>query len=451
MKGWKAWSAAAAAALLMVSGAPARGAGEPENDLLRMKAEAGETGAPVTVSGAKTTSGAEASPEGKKAAGAELTSGAEALPEANKASEAGTDPWAGIFLEEKGLELGESSLRYPAISGMEDAALQEKVNARILEDGDVTAYVTRMSQLISGGRLRVGWQGCLRGGVFSFAVSAEGAVKTPRSAFVWTGGNIDLADGREIAWEELFADPAGAEEIIEQYLEEMAPDMSAHLLNSQLLPRPESFRMTERGILLLYPADQLSTLGDRAGDVLIPWNRLEKVLNLEEGSVPERFGVKTFLTLGPESRASLETAAAAGALPGIPVSLGDSVREKTDEWHLLTDPDVYAGGRLFALEGGSFRNVFLMTDFLSESWDKSVVDGIRVDEGCVFGLKIGETTLKEWRAALGEPDFMVDFDGERAEAYRTVPGSRDYYEMGGHRLQLHCGEDGVLRGIILAE
>ena len=99
------------------------------------------------------------------------------------------------------------------------------------------------------------------------------------------------------------------------------------------------------------------------------------------------------------------------------MSLGDSVREKTDEWHLLTDPDVYAGGRLFALEGGSFRNVFLMTDFLSESWDKSVVDGIRVDEGCLFGLRIGETTLKEWREALGEPDFMVDFDGERAEAW----------------------------------
>ena len=42
-------------------------------------------------------------------------------------------------------------------------------------------------------------------------------------------------------------------------------------------------------------------------------------------------------------------------------------------------------------------------------------------------------------------------DEETAEAYRTVPGSRDYYEFGDHRLQLHADEEGVLVSVILSE
>ncbi len=365
------------------------------------------------------------------------------------------------LFEEKGLELGECSVKYPVLR--EEAAAEELrgiINERILEDGGVREYLTRVSQLISGGSLRVSWDGAVLGNVFSFVMRAEGAVVNPRPTFVWTAGNIDLTDGHEVAWEELFTDPEAAREKIEIYLdEEVAPELSAHLLNSGLTPAPELFALNERGILLLYPVDQLSTLSDRAGDVLIPWRAVAEELDRGEDGIPARIGVTKWLGLtedAPESllqenAEAIRAATEAGELPGIPVRLGDSVQAWTDRQHLLIDPDVYAGGRLFSLEGGIFRNVFLTTDFLSESWESSVVDGIRADEGNLFGLVTGETTQETWRRMLGEPDHTIDYDEEKAEAYRTVAGSRDYYEFGGHRLQLHADEEGVLVSIVISE
>ena len=362
------------------------------------------------------------------------------------------------LFEEKGLELGECSVKYPVLrEGAAAEELRETINDRILEDGHVRDYLTRVSQLISGGSLRVGWSGTVMGDVFSFVMSAEGAVVNPRPAFVWTAGNIDLRDGHEVTWEELFPDPDAARETVEAYLEEaVAPELSAHLLNSGLTPMPELFALNERGLLLLYPADQLSTLSDRAGDVLIPWRVMEALLDSRADGIPARIGAVQWLGLTaeglPEENAEqIKAAAAEGRLPGIPVRLGDSVQAWTDRQHLLIDPDVYEGGRLFSLEGGIFRNVFLMTDFLSESWETSVVDGIRMDEGNLFGLVTGRTEQDAWRQLLGEPDHTVEYDEEKAEAYRTVPGSRDYYEFGGHRLQLHANEEGVLASVIISE
>ena len=332
------------------------------------------------------------------------------------------------LFEEKGLELGECSVKYPVLrEGAAAEELRQTINDRILEDGHVRDYLTRVSQLISGGSLQVSWSGTVTGDVFSFVMSAEGAVVNPRPAFVWTAGNIDLRDGHEVTWEELFPDPEAARENVEAYLEEeVAPELSAHLLNSGLTPAPELFALNERGLLLLYPADQLSTLSDRAGDVLIPWRVLSGQLDAREDGIAARIGVTKWLEMTEENAEKIRAAAAAGALPGIPVRLGDSVQAWTDRQHLLIDPDVYEGGRLFSLEGGIFRSVFLMTDFLSESWETSVVDGIRMDEGNLFGLVTGRTEQDAWRQLLGEPDHTVEYDEEKAEAYRTVPGSRDY-------------------------
>ena len=365
------------------------------------------------------------------------------------------------WFEEKGLTLGDSSLAYPALrEGTVAEELRTAINERILEDGKIREYLTRVSQLISGGKLKVSWRGTVLGPVFSFAVSAGGAVTGPRSAYVWTAGNIDLRNGQEVTLEEIFPDPEAARAEMEAYLEEeVAPELSAHLLNSEVTPLPELFRFDERGIVWMYPTNQLSTLSDRAGDILIPWQVIQDQLDPAADGIPAAMGVTSLLPLTADaSEEALREAAdriramtAAGEMPGIPVRLGDSLQALTDEWHLLIDPDVYIGGRLFSLEGGGFRGVFLMTDFLSESWEHSVVDGIRSDVGGCFGLAVGETVRETWLQMLGEPDHTIMMDEETAEAYRTVPGSRDYYEFGDHRLQLHADEEGVLVSVILSE
>ena len=50
-------------------------------------------------------------------------------------------------LEEKALELAGSSLRFPAVSGLEDQALEETVNSRIREDLRVEEYLQRMAAI----------------------------------------------------------------------------------------------------------------------------------------------------------------------------------------------------------------------------------------------------------------------------------------------------------------
>ena len=357
-------------------------------------------------------------------------------------------------IEEKALELAGSSLRFPAVSGMEDAALQETVNARIREDLGVDGYLQRMNALISddGRSIEAAWQGGIAGEVFSVLMKAEGAVKSLRSSHVWTWSNVDLRDGHEITLDELFTDAEAAREWMESYLEDtVAPEMSPHLGNSELTPLPDGFVLEKTGLTLLYDADRLSTLSDRAGAVKIGWNELREFTDWSEDGIPARFGAAEMAVLTEESAALIREMTESGQLPDIPVKIGDSVREWTDRTHLLNDPEEYAGGRMFALEGAAFRDVYLLSDAVSGSWDESRVQGIRADRGCFCGLCIGETAAEEWHQLLGEPDYTAVLDEEAAESARTVPGSCDYYLFGDYRLQLQTDTDGILAGITLAE
>ena len=358
----------------------------------------------------------------------------------------------GITVEEKGLALAESSVCYPSLTGFTDQAFQKQVNDQLLADTKIADYLTRMSQLMSEGSLQVSWTGGLLGDVFSCAVEAQGAVASARPTDVWTWSNLDLQSGQEIVLSQLLADEENAKTVFETYLEEQVkPQLSAHLLSSDITPLPEGFFLERTGITLLYPIDRLITLSDRAGAVKIGWNEIREALDWSEGGILDRAGARDMVEGSAETAEKLRAMCETGNLPDIPVTLGDSLQPLTDRYHLLIDPDVYVGGRMFSLEGACFRDVFLLTDFLSESWESSVVQGIRMDRGCVWGLCIGETTRETWRQWLGEPSGTDEFDAEKAELYRTVPGSCDYYPMGEHLLQLRCDESGVLAGITLME
>ena len=157
------------------------------------------------------------------------------------------------------------------------------------------------------------------------------------------------------------------------------------------------------------------------------------------------------ITLSAGSAEKLRDAVSAGSLTGIPAAIGDSMQELTDRWHMLTDPDGFEGGRLFSLEGGCFRGVYLITDDLSRGWEQSKVQGIRMDQGCLWGLCPGESLRAEWLAELGNPDGTTEIGEEKAEENRLVPGICDYYHCGEYLLQLYSDEDGTLVSVILTE
>ena len=358
-----------------------------------------------------------------------------------------------FVVREAGLDLTEEiSIYYPALSGSGEEGFLKQINNLIQERCRIGDYLTRAAQLISGGSLKVEWKGGVMGDVFSCAVSAYGAVENTRTRHVWTSVSVDLKDGHEISFSELFTDEEEARTRISDYLEEeVMPELSAHLQNSELTPLPETFFLEQSGLTLLYPVRQLSTLSDHAGDIRIGWHVLRDILDLNLDSIPVRIGAEEMMTLSAESAAKLKVMAAEGALTGIPVKIGDSMQELTDRFHLLNDPDGSEEGRLFSLEGGCFRDVFLITDDLTRSWENSRVEGIRMDQGCLWGLCIRETPREEWLSVLGEPDGSAEISDEKAEANRLYSGICDYYSCGEFRLRLYSDENGILVSVILTD
>ena len=88
---------------------------------------------------------------------------------------------------------------------------------------------------------------------------------------------------------------------------------------------------------------------------------------------------------------------------------------------------------------------------LTETFGNSVVQGIRADRLNYYGLCTGNTTIDWWRDVLGIPDNTLTVKEERAESWRIVPGTSDYYTFGDYRLRLHADESGILRSVFLTK
>lgn len=358
---------------------------------------------------------------------------------------------AGCAVTDVGLDLLGSSIHYPQLTGLDDAEVQSAVNAAIMEAGCISERLNRMAALANAPvKLKVSYNHMLTAEVFSCAILAEGAVETSRSTQVWGTLNVDLRTGREIGFAELFSDADAALEAIAVILDEqIAPELSAHLAAGSLTPVPARFTLSPTRLTLYYDIDSFRTLGDRAGTVTLLWTELRTHLRLEADDVLTVIGAAEHLTLEETSAGKMAEALSDGALPGIPAAIGQPMQTLIDRYALLNDPDIYEGGRMIALEDGAFREAWLLTDALTEHFDQSVVQGIRADRLNFFGLCTGVTTCDQWRAALGAPQTTLTVDASRADSWRIVPGTSDYYTLGEYRLRLHADEEGVLRTVFL--
>lgn len=357
---------------------------------------------------------------------------------------------AGVTVTDSGLDMAGGSVRFPVLAGDAPAESLAAWNAAIARAGDTDYALGQMLQRGEGMtpvRETFRWsESALAGDLFSCAFELTGL----RPAHQWRSLVLDLRTGEALAPEDLFADRnAGMEGLAELLRTEVQPALSPMLAHRQLLPVPERFTADASGVTLYYDTQQLQTLRDRAGTVRIRWSELKPWLRTDADSVYVRAGGRQ--AAEPESRAAVEAAVAGGALPGIPAKLGDSIPALLEAFGLAEDPDLYSGGRMFAPEDGAFRSSWLLSDALTAGWDDSRVQGLRSDCADLAGLCTGSTTVEAWRQLLGAPDSTLRVDEERAEAIRSVPGTSDYYWIGGHNLRLHADEAGVLVSIWLLE
>ena len=360
-----------------------------------------------------------------------------------------------VAVTDVGLDLLGSSVHYPQLTGLADEAVQARINAAIMEKGRINDRIARMAALMNAPvKLNVSYSytlnARLEGGVFSCAILADGAVETSRATQAWSAVNVDLRTGEEITFADLFTDVDAATAFIESYLDEqVAPDLSAHLAAGSLTPIPETFTISSTGLTLYYDIEDFRTLSDKAGTVTILWCELREHLRWGQTDVLMAINANQHIALGEDGALYIPEAVQSGAFDGIPATLGQPMQELIDRYALLTDPDIYEGGRMIALEDGAFRGVYILTDALTEDFDRSVVQGIRADRLNFWGLCTGDTTIDWWREVLGEPETTLVVAEERAESWRIVPGTSDYYTLGDYRLRLHADESGVLRSVFL--
>ena len=363
-----------------------------------------------------------------------------------------TTALADVTVRDMSLEMLGSSVHYPQLTGLEPA-VQSAVNAAVMDKGRINDRLTRMALLTNSPvKLSVSYAYTLQGDVFSCAILADGAVETSRSTQVWSTVNYDLRTGKEITFADLFDDVDHAAAFIESYLDEqVAPELSAHLAAGSLTPIPAEFTISPTGLTLYYDIDSFRTLSDKAGTVTILWAELRDYLRLGQADVLMAIGVNDHIALSEDDAYMIPDMLQSGDFIGIPAAIGQPMQELIDRYALLTDPDIYEGGRMIALEDGTFRNVYILTDALTETFDNSVVQGIRADRLNYYGLCTGDTTMDDWRAMLGNPDTTLAVNEARAESWRIVPGTSDYYTFGDYRLRLHADENGVLRSVFLTK
>lgn len=356
-----------------------------------------------------------------------------------------TTALADVAVRDMSLELLGSSVHYPQLTDL-DPAVQQSVNAAVMDKGRINDRLTRMAMLSdSPVKLSVSYAYTLQGDVFSCAILADGAVETSRATQVWSTLNMNLATGEAITFADLFTDVDAAIAFIETYLDEqVAPELSAHLAAGSLTPIPQEFTISPTGLTLYYDIDDFRTLSDKAGTVTLLWSEFP----LEVLAHPLTM---THLSFPEDAPTALTAALQSGSFEGIPATIGQPLQELIDRYALLTDPDIYEGGRMIALEDGAFRQVYILTDALTETFGNSVVQGIRADRLNFYGLCTGDTTIDWWREVLGTPDNTLTVNEERAEAWRIVPGTSDYYTFGDYRLRLHADEGGVLRSVFLTK
>lgn len=344
------------------------------------------------------------------------------------------------------------AVSYPALSGYADELTQVNVNLMLLERGKVLENIdTLMKQGASGWGMDESFEAMLESDLLSVVFSMRGDLKNNATEQCYETLNYDLLNKREIALTDIFTDVQAAQEQMETImLDTVAPMLSGYVVNEEVTPLPlDKFSLTKDGVTFHYEDEQFMMISGYAGSASFFYYELAPYLNLESGSVLDRLGVGKTLDAQADAKDRIAAIAAEGTLPGIPFKLNDRLKNIFDTYRLFSDPDYFPGGRFFQLEAGEFRGITLLSDTERRDYAETPLLGIRCDRMNLYGVKVGETTLDEWRALLGTPDDTVELDAYTAQDFLLPAGTSDYYLFGAYRLRLHADEAGVLTSLFL--
>lgn len=352
------------------------------------------------------------------------------------------------------LETQAGTLCYPRLDNHPDAMIQFNVNQSLLADLDIQKLLDELNGLRGMEKVfHADYKATLKSDILSVVLTHKGEEKARSANQTYATANYDLLTGEPVRLEQLFTDVDAAVLAMETICEDKVTEyVSSYLENGQVTPLPQdAFYLTPDSITFYYPEEQFAYFSGYCGSVSFAFYELKDYLDLSENSVLARLGAEAYWEVQPDSAQQIAKAAEAGKLPGIQPMIGDSLSEWLEQYRLLCDPDFYPGGRLFQVEAGEMRGIWLLTDAMTEAYETNKILGIRADRLNLFGLQVGDANRDEWLSLLGEPANSVYLEESAAMDYLLPPGQSDYYTFGEHQLRLHSNEDGTLVSVWLLD
>ncbi len=343
------------------------------------------------------------------------------------------------------------SLCYPQLSGMADAALQQKINDDIIISANVTAHMITFATLTPDSLwgLRVSYESYVTDRVASFVITAEGKMPNGRQGYESVALSYDLATGLRLTAQDLFADPAAAREWLEaETVATLGEEISDYEDAAALLPLPmDSFALDAYGITFYYSSQQFKTINGQSGACRFDYTELQHLLHAGEDKLPALLGMLApQRTVDARSEEVLQALKAA-KLDQLPLTLGEPMMDIVETYGLTRTPDEFPGGRYFVMEHPLFRSIWLISDAMQSSYDHSVLEGIQLRRGGIGGLLIGQSMRTDWLELLGEADESMQITENMAYDYRLPAGTCDVFTEGDCAIRFYADEEGVLRAI----
>lgn len=358
-------------------------------------------------------------------------------------------------VDEVRTQIGENYVAYPQLKGMADEEIQTKINDDIVLSSGVANHLVTLATLgDSPWGLKVDYEvTMLTEDVFSAVMNAQGKMPDGREGQAYAALTYDLATGERLSMDKLFKDVDAAVAWMEAEAEEsLGEELSGYMEYSNITPLPrDAFTLDADGVTFWYPSDQLRLMSGYSGACQFFYGELSDFLLTAEDALPAAAGLLEAELTAQEAREAIGESAAAGELPHIPVRLGDRMTDVVERYRLLRTPDEFPGGRYYVLEAPAFREILVISDAIQSGYGASVVEGIQMRRGGLFGLMIGRAVRADWRAVLGEPERTMTFTDSMAYDYGLPAGESDVYHFGAYELRLHADGEGTLRAIQLCK
>ncbi|MDR1263642.1 MAG: hypothetical protein LBK46_09180 [Oscillospiraceae bacterium] len=260
----------------------------------------------------------------------------------------------------------------------------------------------------------------------------------------------DMTTGEPCAIADIFPDPEAAISAMESIVViDMEENGNAYMENRDVTPLPlDRWEADAYGITVRYPADRLSTFSGRPGAYQFFWYELD---GLYDPAFVD--GVKTRARESlpiDESEPSDMAESTLVSLPGIPVSLGDDLFRIAMLYGGGKESDFTADKQVYRLEDARFRGVTVLTS-RDDPVGMGLITEIRASRLDYNGLYAGVSDQQAVIDIMGEPSARELVD-EDASYYALLPeGEILWYDVGGARLGMLVGEEGLLLVVVLQD